>query len=193
MSLFTVIPQGPFESNGRKELSLSSCGWVLIRSGQFKITVSFCTVKLRFLYSTVSMLKSIFGMVVTTSPSFSSYCSSWTSASVLGCSGTGWLQLSSVMCFSSYFALSRSQSFGSLCLPLAMLFQILFHHCSRSSIFFSRGPRALVAFSLLFTTGSLAVVPSLFFFLLASPPPALLWGSLLFRGSPTPLLGIGSR
>ena len=38
MSLFTVIPQGPFESNGRKQLSLSSCGWVLIRSGQFKIT-----------------------------------------------------------------------------------------------------------------------------------------------------------
>ena len=29
MSLFTVIPQGPFfESNGRKQLSLSSCGWV---------------------------------------------------------------------------------------------------------------------------------------------------------------------
>ena len=38
MSLFTVIPQGNFESNGRKQLSLSSCGWVLIRSGQFKIT-----------------------------------------------------------------------------------------------------------------------------------------------------------
>ena len=39
MSLFTVIPQGPFESKCRKQLSLSSCGWVLIRSGQFKITV----------------------------------------------------------------------------------------------------------------------------------------------------------
>ena len=39
MSLFTVIPLGPFESNGRKQLSLSSCGWVLIRSGQFKITL----------------------------------------------------------------------------------------------------------------------------------------------------------
>ena len=39
MSLFTVIPQGPFfESNGRKQLSLSSCGWVLILSGQFIIT-----------------------------------------------------------------------------------------------------------------------------------------------------------
>ena len=38
MSLYTVIPQGPFEPNGRKQLSLSSCGWVLIRSGQFKIT-----------------------------------------------------------------------------------------------------------------------------------------------------------
>ena len=38
MSLFTVIPQGPFESKCRKQLSLSSCGWVLIRSHQFKIT-----------------------------------------------------------------------------------------------------------------------------------------------------------
>ena len=33
--------------------------------------------------------------------------SSLTSASVLGCFGTGWLQLSFVLCFSSYFALSR--------------------------------------------------------------------------------------
>ena len=31
--------RAPFESNGRKQLSLSSCGWVLIRSGQFKITL----------------------------------------------------------------------------------------------------------------------------------------------------------
>ena len=38
MSLNTVIPQGPFESKCRKQLSLSSCGWVLILSGQFKIT-----------------------------------------------------------------------------------------------------------------------------------------------------------
>ena len=38
MSLFTVTQQGTFESSGRKQLSLSSCGWVLIRSGQFKIT-----------------------------------------------------------------------------------------------------------------------------------------------------------
>ena len=38
MSLFTVIPHGPFESKCRKQLSLSSCGWVLILSGQFKIT-----------------------------------------------------------------------------------------------------------------------------------------------------------
>ena len=30
---------GPFESKCRKQLSLSSCGWVLIRSGQFKITL----------------------------------------------------------------------------------------------------------------------------------------------------------
>ena len=46
MSLFTVIPQGPFGSNGRKQLSLSSCGWVLIRSGQFKITRNFAGVNL---------------------------------------------------------------------------------------------------------------------------------------------------
>ena len=31
--------RGPFESKCRKQLSLSSCGWVLIRSGQFKITL----------------------------------------------------------------------------------------------------------------------------------------------------------
>ena len=31
--------RGPFESKSRKQLSLSSCGWVLIRSGQFKITL----------------------------------------------------------------------------------------------------------------------------------------------------------
>ena len=30
---------GPFESKCTKQLSLSSCGWVLIRSGQFKITL----------------------------------------------------------------------------------------------------------------------------------------------------------
>ena len=40
------------------------------------------------------------GMVVITSPSFSSYCPCWTC-------GTGWLQLSFVLCFSSCFALSR--------------------------------------------------------------------------------------
>ena len=38
MSLFTVIPQGPFESKCRKQLSLSSCGWVLVLSAQFIIT-----------------------------------------------------------------------------------------------------------------------------------------------------------
>ena len=31
------------ESNGRKQLSLSSCGWVLIRSGQNKITTTTTT------------------------------------------------------------------------------------------------------------------------------------------------------
>ena len=30
--------RGPFESNGRKQLSPSSCGWALILSGQFRIT-----------------------------------------------------------------------------------------------------------------------------------------------------------
>ena len=40
------------------------------------------------------------GMVVITTPGFSSYCSCWTS-------GTGCLQLSFVLCCSSYFALSR--------------------------------------------------------------------------------------
>ena len=50
-----------------------------------------------FLCSTASSLKSIFGMVVITSPNFSSHCPCWTSASVLRCFGTGWLQLSSVV------------------------------------------------------------------------------------------------
>ena len=109
-------------------------------------SVSFCTVKLKFLYSTVSSLKSIVGMVAKTSPSFRSCCPCWTSASVLGCIGTGWLQLSSVMCFASYFALSRSQpavgyflvlpAVGFALLP-AVGFALLssFHHCSRSSTY----------------------------------------------------------
>ena len=61
-------------------------------------------------------------------------CSSWTSAFVLGCFGTGWLtQPCFILCFSSCFALSRSQSYALLacrwlcssCLPLAMLFCLL--------------------------------------------------------------------
>ena len=32
MSLFTVIPQGPFESKCRKQLSLSSCGTVPVKN-----------------------------------------------------------------------------------------------------------------------------------------------------------------
>ena len=43
-------------------------------TSQCESSRSFCTMKLRFLYSTVSALKSIVGMVVTTSPSFNSYC-----------------------------------------------------------------------------------------------------------------------
>ena len=67
-----------------------------------------------------------------------------------------------------------------LCSCLAVDFALLgsFQHCSRSSMFFSRSPRTRVALlqsPLLFTTGSLVVVPSLFFFLLASPAFALLW------------------
>ena len=42
MSMFAVIPQGSVESKRRKQLSLSSCGWVLIRSGQLKITLLEC-------------------------------------------------------------------------------------------------------------------------------------------------------
>ena len=42
-----------------------------------------------FLYSSISSSKSVFGMVVISSPSFRSYCTCWTSASVLGCFGTG--------------------------------------------------------------------------------------------------------
>ena len=94
------------------------------------------------LYSTVSSLKSIFGMVVITSPSFSSHCPCWTSASVLGCYGTGWLQLS-VLCFSLYFALSRSVLWFALpAVGFAPLSS--FHHHSRSSCS-SRCLRTLVA------------------------------------------------
>ena len=68
-------------------------------------------------------------MIMITSP-----CHCWTSASVLRCFGTGWLtQPRFVLCFSSCFALSRSQSFGcfaccwrcSSCLPFAMLLSCL--------------------------------------------------------------------
>ena len=110
-----------------------------------------CTVKLKFLYFTVSTLKSIVGMVATTSPSFSSYCPCWTSASVLGCFRTCcWLQLS-----------AWSQPFGSLCLLPALLFSpadgfallACCWLCSSPLLFIispdrrcsSRGPRALVA------------------------------------------------
>ena len=119
-----------------------------------------------FLYSTVSSLKSIFGMVVITSPSSSSHCPCWTSSSVHGCFGTGWLQLSSVVRFSS---LSRSQSFGSRCLLLANVlllpavgfallpavgFALLgsFPQCSRSSMFFSRGSSYPCCFASFFSS-----------------------------------------
>ena len=170
-------------------------------------------------------------MVVITSPSSSSYCSCWTSASLLGCFGTGSLQLSSVFFHRTSPCLGRSPLVRfACCRPCSSLAcrwlcsclacrwlcssacrwlcssRFFFPHCSRSSMFFSHGPHTRVALlhsSLLFTTGSLAVVPSLFFFLLASPPEALLWCSLLLRGlphaPPTPQLSlchfviIGSR
>ena len=78
-----------------------------------------------FLYTSISSSKSILGIVVIMSSSFSSNCPCWTSASVLRCFGTGWLHLSSAQCFSSYFALSRSKSFGLPCLLSAMLFSCL--------------------------------------------------------------------
>ena len=85
---------------------------------------------------TISSSKSIFGIVVISSSSFSSYLPllniwdwladwmdcCWTSASLIG-----WVAAASLCAvyFSSYLALSRSQSFGLLCLPLAMLFSCL--------------------------------------------------------------------
>ena len=77
-------------------------------------------------------------LVVITSPNFSSYCPRWTS-------GTGWLQLSFALCFSSYCALSRFAvlwfalpAVGFALVP-AVGFALLgsFHRCSRSSMFFS--------------------------------------------------------
>ena len=90
-----------------------------------------------FLYSTVSSLISMVVIVVIPSSSFSSYCPCWTS-------WTGWLPPSSVVCFSSYFALPR---FAVLRFALrAVGFALLdsFHHRSRSSCS-SRCPRTLVA------------------------------------------------
>ena len=52
-----------------------------------------------------------------------------------------------------------------------------FHYCSRSSMFFSYGPRTLVALLILLATSSLAVVPSVL--LLQSH----FCGRLRFRGS----------
>ena len=77
------------------------------------------------LYSAITSLWSISGIFAIPSSSFSSHCPCWTSASVLGCFGTGWRQPSYVVHFPSYFALSRSQSFGLLCLLLALLFCLL--------------------------------------------------------------------
>ena len=59
-----------------------------------------CLDSFAFLYSAVTSLKSMVGMVLIGSLRFGSFCPCSTS-------GTGWLQLSSVVCFSSYFALSR--------------------------------------------------------------------------------------
>ena len=143
--------------------------------------------KLKFLYSTVSTLKSIVGMVLNTSPSFRSYCPCWTSASVLGCFGTGWLQLSAV-------------NVGCALLLHAVGFALLgsFHHCSRTSMFFSCGPRILVALLHSFhhrlvgcgsvsdslTTGSLAVWFRLCYFV-------VVYDSLVRSGFlPTPLLSM---
>ena len=150
-------------------------------------------------------------MVGITSPSFSSYCPCWTS-------GTGWLQLSFVLCFSSHFALSRSQSFGLLslllavlfsCLQLAMLFCLLLAllFCLLLALLFSVlflitpdlrcCSRAvlvpvLVYFVLLFsdplTTGSLAVVPSVH--LLQSHFVVVYDCVVRFWLFPTPLLNI---
>ena len=87
------------------------------------------------LYSTTSSSKSISGIVV-----FTSLCPCWTS-------GTGWLQLSFVLCFSSYFALFSVRSPSvRYALLLAVGFALLgsFHHRSRFSCS-SRCPRTLVA------------------------------------------------
>ena len=82
------------------------------------------------------------------------YCALTSLSCTTNASGFRWLQLASVLCFSSYFALSRSWSFGLLCLLFgiallpavgfalvlpAVSFALLgsFHPCSRSSMFFS--------------------------------------------------------
>ena len=124
------------------------------------LSLCYWAVWMTFLFSTISSSKSIFRMVLITSPSFSSCCACWTSASVLGCFGIGRLQLSSVV---SLFVL-RFVSVAVLrlpCLLLAMLFSCLllaFLFCLLLTLLFSvllniapdlrcssRCPRTLVA------------------------------------------------
>ena len=70
----------PFESNGRKQLSLSSCGWVLIRSGQFIITLvaelGIQPSKRSFWTETSAITFSTFSIAVTVFPS-STYGGDW--------------------------------------------------------------------------------------------------------------------
>ena len=90
-----------------------------------------------FLYSSISSSKSVFGMVVISSPSFRSYCTCWTSASVLGCFGTG---LPAAFLCTMFLLVLRLVSVLVLWFALpAVGFALLgsFHRCSRSSKFFS--------------------------------------------------------
>ena len=76
-------------------------------------------------------------IVVIPSSSFSSYCPCWTS-------WIGWLPPSSVVCFSSYFALPRFAVLRFALLAVGFALLDSFHHRSRSSCS-SRCPRTLVA------------------------------------------------
>ena len=108
-----------------------------------------------FLYSTISSLKSIFGMVVIPSPSFSSYCPCWTSGTFL-CSVL-LLVLRLVLVVVLWFALPAVgyalllPAVGFALLP-AVGFALLgsFHHRSRYSCS-SRCPRTPCCFTSFFS------------------------------------------
>ena len=96
--------------------------WVLHGLQDF-LNLCFWAVWMIYLYSTISSSKSIFGIVVITSSSFSSCCSWWTSGTsyLTGCVAAAFL----CGVFLLVLRLVSVAVLWLLCLPLAMLFSCL--------------------------------------------------------------------